>query len=218
MGDSEATEAIREPSIRRCALSNPRRSRVCLSRIRLGSSRSCRMISSRHSDPPSPKRSRRRSCSSSSTRPIQPIAARGEPQRAPRIGADAVPSRLLLNKIDRMDEAERVILHAKHPDAILLSAISPADVAVLREEIIAFFETLMVEDQLVLPYAKHGLLSDIYENARVLSENYDITGRIIKVRGPARRDSAAAKKSRRLILFDLIMPGMSGLRAPNRQE
>jgi GTP-binding protein HflX len=56
-------------------------------------------------------------------------------------------------------------------------------VAALREEIIAFFETVMVEDQLVLPYAKQGLLSDIYENARVLSENYDITGRVIKVRG-----------------------------------
>jgi len=99
------------------------------------------------------------------------------------IGADAVPSRLLLNKIDRMSEAERAILRAKHPDAILLSAISPADVAALREEIIAFFETVMVEDQLVLPYAKQGLLSDIYENARVLSENYDTTGRILMVRG-----------------------------------
>jgi len=99
------------------------------------------------------------------------------------IGADTVPSRLLLNKIDRMSEAGRAILRAKHPDAIFLSAISPADVAALREEIITFFETVMVEDQLVLPYAKQGLLSDIYENARVLSENYDITGRVIKVRG-----------------------------------
>jgi GTP-binding protein HflX len=41
----------------------------------------------------------------------------------------------------------------------------------------------MVEDQLVLPYAKQGLLSAVYENARVLSEDYDATGRIIKVRG-----------------------------------
>jgi GTP-binding protein HflX len=99
------------------------------------------------------------------------------------IGANAVPSRLLLNKIDRMSEAGRAALRAKHPDAILLSAISPADVATLRETIITFFEAVMVDDQLELPYAKQGLLSDIYENARVLSENYDITGRIIKVRG-----------------------------------
>ncbi len=41
----------------------------------------------------------------------------------------------------------------------------------------------MVEDQLVLPYAKQGLLGDVYENARVLSEDYDATGRVMKVRG-----------------------------------
>ncbi len=52
--------------------------------------------------------------------------------------------------------------------------------AALRETIIAFFEAAVVEDQIVLPYA---LLGDVYENARVLSEDYDTTGRIMKVRG-----------------------------------
>jgi GTP-binding protein HflX len=99
------------------------------------------------------------------------------------IGADVVPSRLLLNKIDRLSEAERAALREKHPDAVLLSAKSSEDVAALRETIIAFFETAMVEDRLVLPYAKQGMLSDVYENTRVLSEDYDATGRIITVRG-----------------------------------
>jgi GTP-binding protein HflX len=99
------------------------------------------------------------------------------------IGADIVPSRLLLNKIDRVSEADCAALRAKHPDAILLSAKSPEDVAALRETIISFFEAEMVEDQLVLPYSKQGLLSEVYENARVLSEDYDSTGRIMKVRG-----------------------------------
>jgi GTPase len=99
------------------------------------------------------------------------------------IAADVVPSRLLLNKIDHVSQADRAVLRAKHPDAILLSAKSFEDVAALRETIVAFFEAAMVEDQLVLPYAKQGLLSDVYENARVLSEEYDITGRIMKVRG-----------------------------------
>jgi GTPase len=99
------------------------------------------------------------------------------------IGADVVPSRLLLNKVDRVSEADRAALRAKHPDAILLSANSPGDVAALRETIIAFFEAAMVEEQLVLPYAKQGLLNDVYENARVLSEDYDSTGRIMTVRG-----------------------------------
>jgi GTP-binding protein HflX len=83
------------------------------------------------------------------------------------IGADAVLSRLLLNKIDRVSEADRAALRAKHPNAILLSANSAENVAALHESIIAFFETAMVEDQLVLPYAKQGLLNDVYENALV---------------------------------------------------
>jgi len=99
------------------------------------------------------------------------------------IGADQVPSRLLLNKIDRVDEVARAALLVKHPDAILLSAKSPTDVAALRETIIAFFEASMVEDELVLPYAKQGLLGDVYEGVRVLSEEYDAAGRILKVRG-----------------------------------
>ena len=99
------------------------------------------------------------------------------------IGADTVPSRLILNKIDRVSEADRAALREKHPEAILLSAKSPEDVAALRETVIAFFEAAMVDDQLVLPYAKQGLLSDVYENARVLSEDYDTNGRIMNVRG-----------------------------------
>jgi GTP-binding protein HflX len=99
------------------------------------------------------------------------------------IGADVIPSRLVLNKIDRVPEADRAALGAKHPDAILVSAKSPDDVARLREMIIEFFERSMVEDELVLPYAKQSLLGEIYENARVLSEGYDANGRILKVRG-----------------------------------
>ena len=99
------------------------------------------------------------------------------------IGADAVPARLVLNKMDRVSPEDRAALLEKHPDAIMLSAQSPDDVAALRETIIAYFETKMVEGRIVLPYAKQGLLGDIYENARVLSEDYDETGRILEVRG-----------------------------------
>ena len=99
------------------------------------------------------------------------------------IGADAVPSRLVLNKMDRVDEAGRAALVAKHPDAILLSAHSPGDVGALRDTIIAFFEASMVEDVLSLPYAKQGLLGEVYESARVLSEDFDETGRVLTVRG-----------------------------------
>ena len=99
------------------------------------------------------------------------------------IGADVVPSRLVLNKLDRVDAAGRAALMEKHPDAILLSAHAPEDVSALRDTIIAFFEAAMVEDVLVLPYAKQGLIGEVYESARVLSEEYDEAGRVLKVRG-----------------------------------
>ncbi len=99
------------------------------------------------------------------------------------IGADAVPSLLVLNKLDQVDDAGRAALVAKHPEAILLSAHAPEDVSALRDTIIAFFEAAMVEDVLVLPYAKQGLIGEVYENARVLSEEYDETGRVLNIRG-----------------------------------
>ncbi len=99
------------------------------------------------------------------------------------IGADTVPNRLLLNKMDRLDAPARAALAEKHPDAIQLSAASPDDVAALRDTIIAFFESSMIEDRLTLPYAKQGMLGDIYESARVLAEDYDETGRVLTVRG-----------------------------------
>ena len=99
------------------------------------------------------------------------------------IGADVVPSRLVLNKMDRVDDAGRAALMERHPDAILLSAHAPEDVSALRDTIIAFFEAAMVDDVLVLPYAKQGLIGEVYESARVLSEEYDETGRVLNVRG-----------------------------------
>ncbi len=99
------------------------------------------------------------------------------------IGADAVPSRLVLNKLDRVDAAGRAALAEKHPDALLISAHAAQDVSGLRDTIIAFFEAAMVEDVLILPYAKQGLIGEVYDSARVLSEAYDETGRVLTVRG-----------------------------------
>ncbi len=99
------------------------------------------------------------------------------------IGADAVPSRLVLNKLDRVDAEGRVTLAEKHPDAILLSAHASDDVSNLRDSIIAFFEEAMVEDVMILPYAKQGLIGEVYDSTRVLSEEYNDIGRVLTVRG-----------------------------------
>ncbi|PTL84635.1 GTPase HflX [Vitiosangium sp. GDMCC 1.1324] len=99
------------------------------------------------------------------------------------IGADAVPSRLLLNKMDKVAPEERAALTARFPDALQLSAKAPEDVAALRQHIIDYFDGLMVEDELVLPYARQALLGEVFEHARVVKEAYDETGRRMTVRG-----------------------------------
>ncbi|WP_438043775.1 GTPase HflX [Sorangium sp. So ce128] len=101
------------------------------------------------------------------------------------IGASDVPSRLLLNKVDRLSEEEREALRLEFPEATQLSAKIPDDVAALREAIITFFEQSMVEAELLLPYAKQSLIGEIYENARVLSEEYDDVGGRLSVRAHA---------------------------------
>jgi GTP-binding protein HflX len=98
------------------------------------------------------------------------------------IGAAEVPSLLLLNKVDRLDEAARGELKKRFPGAILLSAHSPADVAALRQSMLDFFEPQMVEAELLIPYASQGRIGEVYENARVLAETFDEAGRHMRVR------------------------------------
>lgn len=101
------------------------------------------------------------------------------------IGADAVPSLLLLNKADRLDAHARKALLREHGEdgAMILSALDPADIAALKARIVAFFEGRMVQETLVIPYAKQQLLGEIYENARVVAEEYDEAGTRLTVRG-----------------------------------
>jgi GTPase len=98
------------------------------------------------------------------------------------IGAAAVPGRLLLNKVDRLDAEARAALARELPEAILLSAKDADDVAALRQTIVAFFEAAMVDGELLVPYAKQSLVGEVFEVARVLAEECDEAGRRLKVR------------------------------------
>jgi GTP-binding protein HflX len=101
------------------------------------------------------------------------------------IGADTVPSRLIFNKADRLEAGAGEALLRKHgaDNPMLVSAHDPAEVARLRASILDFFEGSMVEETLLVPYAKQGLLGQVYENARVVAEEYDEIGTRMTVRG-----------------------------------
>ena len=102
------------------------------------------------------------------------------------IGADSVPTWLLLNKIDRVDAAGRAALAERYPTAIQLSAKSPPDVAHLRERLIEQFAGKLEDAELDIPWAAHRLVHAIHERATVLAEEHHDHGTRIAIRAPSR--------------------------------
>ena len=100
------------------------------------------------------------------------------------IGAAATPSRLLLNKIDRITPEELAVITAELPDAVPLSAHDPEDVAALRDLIVAFFERDHLETTLLIPYRRGQLVGQVHATMRVLDEQHDEDGTHLRVRAP----------------------------------
>jgi GTP-binding protein HflX len=101
------------------------------------------------------------------------------------IEADQAPSLLILNKIDRVDAGQREALRAEFPDAFQLSALDRADVARLREAILARLGQQMSEEELFVPYARHAVAAALHAQAQVLHETHEEEGTRLKVRAPA---------------------------------
>ncbi len=102
------------------------------------------------------------------------------------IDADEVPSWLLLNKIDRVDEVGRTNLRARYPNAIQLSAKDKLDVTKLRDLLLEHFVGKLEEAELSVPYAMQKIAHLIHERTTVLVEEHGDEGTRFVVRAPAR--------------------------------
>jgi GTP-binding protein HflX len=103
------------------------------------------------------------------------------------IGAGDVPRLLVFNKIDRVGDAAAEInvtraLLERWPDAVVMSARRPADVAALRGRLVAFFARDLVEGEVYVPYDKQRLRGEIFAACEVLAERYDDDGVTFNVR------------------------------------
>jgi GTPase len=98
------------------------------------------------------------------------------------IGADTSPSILVFNKADRLDALARARIAAAHPEALLVSAKSPADLMRLREHLVAHFERDMQEADLVIPYALQRLVAYAHASGHVLCERHEADGTHLRVR------------------------------------
>ena len=92
------------------------------------------------------------------------------------IGGDTIPSRLILNKIDKLTTEELEELQDEFPDGIFISAHNAEDVASLRGKILGFFQENMVEGTMLIPYAKGHILGQLRTKASITNESYDETG------------------------------------------
>jgi GTPase len=98
------------------------------------------------------------------------------------IGAHAVPSRLVMNKVDRLTPEALHTLREAEPDAWFLSAKSPSDVALLRQRIIEFFEASYVQAEVLVPFSEQRLLAEMHASMNVLDTRYEEAGVFVRVR------------------------------------
>jgi GTP-binding protein HflX len=112
------------------------------------------------------------------------------------IGAGSVPLQVVMNKIDRLNASERAEIEAKFPDAWLISARDPNDVARVWENVVRFFEASYGEAEFLVPYARQALVSEFHDAGRVLEAHYDEDGVRLKFRADAETLDRFGKKLR----------------------
>jgi GTPase len=113
------------------------------------------------------------------------------------IGADSVPHRLVMNKVDQLGPDALAALQQELPDAWFISAKNAEDVKAVRARIIDFFESRYAEAELAVPYAQQRLVSEMHEQGRVVSERYEDDGVKVLLRAdPEVLDSFRTRLSR----------------------
>ncbi len=98
------------------------------------------------------------------------------------IGAQDRPHRLVINKIDLVDDSDLVQIRSEFPEAIFISARDPGDIEKVREEILSFFEQDMSDAEVHVPFTEGHLLAKIRARARILQESHDESGTLLKIR------------------------------------
>ncbi|MGB4066855.1 MAG: GTPase HflX [Nitrospira sp.] len=110
------------------------------------------------------------------------------------VGATDSPSLLVLNKQDRLGSDAIALLKSEYPDAVCLSTRSQDDLKMLRERIMQYFESEMIDEELHIPFTAQKILAEIRTRMRILSEDYDAEGLTIRVRSTPENLTAIKQK------------------------
>ena len=101
------------------------------------------------------------------------------------IGADEAPQLLVLAKADRIDEDRRAELERRHPDAVLVSAMTGEGIDQLVLRIEEEFARTLREIELLIPYEEGGRLAELHRIAGDLEREETPDGVRVMARVPA---------------------------------
>jgi GTPase len=101
------------------------------------------------------------------------------------IGADAVAQILVLAKADRIDDDRRTELERRHPDAVLLSAVTGEGLEALEQRIEVEFARSLQDVELLIPYDAGARLAELHAIAGDLEREDTPDGVRVMARLPA---------------------------------
>jgi GTP-binding protein HflX len=104
------------------------------------------------------------------------------------IGADDLPSELVVNKIDAVDSLHRRRLANRYPDALQVSALTGEGLDALRARIADRFAERFEAVRLLLPYEEGGKLNELYALGAPIDEREDTTDGVLVVARLPRRE------------------------------
>jgi GTPase len=106
------------------------------------------------------------------------------------IGADEAPRVIVLGKADLIDDDRRAQLANRHPEAVLVSALTGEGIEALVQRIELEFTNTLREVELLIPYREGGRLAELHELAGDLVREETADG----VRVTARLSPAVAAR------------------------
>jgi GTP-binding protein HflX len=100
------------------------------------------------------------------------------------IGAGEGPRLLVLNKVDLLGADGRAEALLRHPDAVLVSALTGEGLDELRERVESAFEDTLAEVELLIPYSEGGRLHELHEIAGDLDRTDRDDGVLVRAKVP----------------------------------
>ena len=92
------------------------------------------------------------------------------------VGARYIPELIVFNKIDLVDDAQRMALRGLEPESIAVSARTGEGIAELETKLASMLPEPNVSVRLVIPFDRGDLVSRMHLNSRIMKLNYEEDG------------------------------------------